>query len=167
MLENIVGRDFLPRGSGIVTRRPLVLQLRNIPKNSKKLVTSQTQPKLPNRPAPVSPGVPLPLKSQLPLGLQIPPRPPQGSSAPAIPQPQSQQQPQPQPPVSSGPSPPTGNEEEWGEFLHKPGQKFFNFSEIRDEIVNETDRLTGINFLFITINKKQEKTRVCLQSQYL
>eukprot|EP00835_Amoeboradix_gromovi_P000401 NODE_14_length_42432_cov_0.433799.p6 type:complete len:591 gc:universal NODE_14_length_42432_cov_0.433799:7469-5697(-) len=27
VLENIVGRDFLPRGSGIVTRRPLVLQL--------------------------------------------------------------------------------------------------------------------------------------------
>lgn len=29
VLENIVGRDFLPRGSGIVTRRPLVLQLIN------------------------------------------------------------------------------------------------------------------------------------------
>ena len=27
VLENIVGRDFLPRGSGIVTRCPLVLQL--------------------------------------------------------------------------------------------------------------------------------------------
>jgi dynamin 1-like protein len=27
VLENIVQRDFLPRGSGIVTRRPLVLQL--------------------------------------------------------------------------------------------------------------------------------------------
>ena len=27
VLENVVGRDFLPRGSGIVTRRPLVLQL--------------------------------------------------------------------------------------------------------------------------------------------
>jgi dynamin 1-like protein len=29
VLENLVGRDFLPRGSGIVTRRPLVLQLVN------------------------------------------------------------------------------------------------------------------------------------------
>ncbi|XP_071430139.1 dynamin-1 isoform X7 [Pithys albifrons albifrons] len=29
VLENFVGRDFLPRGSGIVTRRPLVLQLVN------------------------------------------------------------------------------------------------------------------------------------------
>jgi GTPase SAR1 family protein len=27
VLESVVGRDFLPRGSGIVTRRPLVLQL--------------------------------------------------------------------------------------------------------------------------------------------
>ncbi|XP_073178045.1 dynamin-1-like protein isoform X3 [Lepidochelys kempii] len=31
VLESIVGRDFLPRGSGIVTRRPLVLQLVNVP----------------------------------------------------------------------------------------------------------------------------------------
>ena len=30
VLENVVGKDFLPRGSGIVTRRPLVLQLHRI-----------------------------------------------------------------------------------------------------------------------------------------
>lgn len=30
VLENIVGKDFLPRGSGIVTRRPLILQLVHI-----------------------------------------------------------------------------------------------------------------------------------------
>uniref|UniRef100_A0A8C6NPS4 Dynamin-1-like protein n=1 Tax=Nothobranchius furzeri TaxID=105023 RepID=A0A8C6NPS4_NOTFU len=30
VLESLVGRDFLPRGSGIVTRRPLVLQLINV-----------------------------------------------------------------------------------------------------------------------------------------
>ena len=29
VLENFVGRDFLPRGNGIVTRRPLILQLIN------------------------------------------------------------------------------------------------------------------------------------------
>lgn len=34
MLENIVGRDFLPRGSGIVTRRPLILQLINVPSDN-------------------------------------------------------------------------------------------------------------------------------------
>lgn len=27
VLEAVVGKDFLPRGTGIVTRRPLVLQL--------------------------------------------------------------------------------------------------------------------------------------------
>jgi dynamin 1-like protein len=33
VLENIVGRDFLPRGSGICTRRPLILQLINVPED--------------------------------------------------------------------------------------------------------------------------------------
>lgn len=32
VLENFVGRDFLPRGTGIVTRRPLILQLCNSPR---------------------------------------------------------------------------------------------------------------------------------------
>ncbi|EFA84816.1 dynamin B [Heterostelium album PN500] len=34
VLENLVGRDFLPRGSGLVTRRPLVLQLIRIEDNA-------------------------------------------------------------------------------------------------------------------------------------
>lgn len=33
VIESIVGRDFLPRGNGIVTRRPLILQLVYVPKN--------------------------------------------------------------------------------------------------------------------------------------
>lgn len=37
MLESLVGRDFLPRGSGIVTRRPLVLQLVNVPPMQERL----------------------------------------------------------------------------------------------------------------------------------
>jgi len=32
--NNLVGRDFLPRGSGIVTRRPLILQLINTPSDA-------------------------------------------------------------------------------------------------------------------------------------
>jgi len=36
-------------------------------------------------------------------------------------------------------------DKEWGEFLHVPGQKFETFSEIRDEIQHETDRLAGEN----------------------
>ena len=42
VLENIVGRDFLPRGSGIVTRRPLVLQLIHRP-NSFQEVSQDTR----------------------------------------------------------------------------------------------------------------------------
>ncbi|KEG14621.1 putative dynamin, putative,vacuolar sortin protein 1 [Trypanosoma grayi] len=68
VLEAIVGKDFLPRGSGIVTRCPLVLQLVQLPK---------------------------------------------------------------------------GTEEEWGEFLHKPNKKFFNFAEINDEIQNRTVEVAG------------------------
>ena len=34
---------------------------------------------------------------------------------------------------------------EWGEFLHLPGQKFTDFTEIEAEIVRETDRATGRN----------------------
>ncbi|GFP90464.1 dynamin-related protein 1e [Phtheirospermum japonicum] len=67
VLESIVGRDFLPRGSGIVTRRPLVLQLQ------------QTE---------------------------------QG-------------------------------EVEYAEFGHLPKRRFTDFSLVRKEIQDETDRITG------------------------
>ncbi|KAH9719140.1 Dynamin-related protein 1A [Citrus sinensis] len=36
VLESIVGKDFLPRGSGIVTRRPLVLQLHKLEEGSRE-----------------------------------------------------------------------------------------------------------------------------------
>ncbi|CAH0476525.1 unnamed protein product [Peronospora belbahrii] len=80
VLENIVGKDFLPRGSGIVTRRPLILQLYNSSTNG--VVENHEE---------------------------------------------------------------TLRSEEWGEFLHLPGQKFTDFNEIRQEIEKETDRLTGKN----------------------
>lgn len=37
------------------------------------------------------------------------------------------------------------NPDEWGEFLHLPGKKFYNFDEIRNEIVKETDNVAGTN----------------------
>merc|ERR1711916_296443 len=43
VLENVVGRDFLPRGSGIVTRRPLVLQLINLPWDGKPKTKEEEQ----------------------------------------------------------------------------------------------------------------------------
>ncbi|KAI8141297.1 Dynamin central region-domain-containing protein [Fennellomyces sp. T-0311] len=85
VLENIVGRDFLPRGTGIVTRRPLVLQLINRAPSGEK-VNGTTN----------------------------------GTDA-------------------------EENPDEWGEFLHLPGQKFFNFDKIREEIVKDTELKTGKN----------------------
>lgn len=35
VIESLVGKDFLPRGPGIVTRRPLILQLTNVPLDDK------------------------------------------------------------------------------------------------------------------------------------
>lgn len=37
------------------------------------------------------------------------------------------------------------NPDEWGEFLHIPGQKFFDFNKIREEISRETDAKVGRN----------------------
>lgn len=89
VLENIVGRDFLPRGSGIVTRRPLVLQLINRP------ASGQTN------------GV---VSDEL---------------------------------VNTTDK--AANQDEWGEFLHIPGQKFYDFNKIRDEISRETEAKVGRN----------------------
>lgn len=44
VLENIVGRDFLPRGSGIVTRRPLILQLINVPDDGADISQNPAHP---------------------------------------------------------------------------------------------------------------------------
>ena len=37
------------------------------------------------------------------------------------------------------------NPDEWGEFLHLPGQKFYDFNKIREEIVRDTEAKTGKN----------------------
>ena len=36
------------------------------------------------------------------------------------------------------------NPDEWGEFLHKPGQKYYNFDEICKEIIADTNAKTGM-----------------------
>lgn len=91
VLENIVGRDFLPRGTGIVTRRPLVLQLINRRPGINKLDAGK-------------------LNTVNDKGEAL-----------------------------------ENNLEEWGEFLHLPNKRFYNFEEIREEIVRETDAKTGKN----------------------
>ncbi|KAG2237597.1 Dynamin central region-domain-containing protein [Thamnidium elegans] len=85
VLENIVGRDFLPRGTGIVTRRPLILQLINRPASEENKEENDKQD--------------------------------EGKD----------------------------NQNEWGEFLHLPGQKFYDFNKIREEIVKDTELKTGKN----------------------
>jgi hypothetical protein len=37
------------------------------------------------------------------------------------------------------------NPDEWGEFLHLPNQKFHDFNKIREEIVKDTEKMTGKN----------------------
>ncbi|XP_060885441.1 dynamin-1-like protein isoform X2 [Labrus bergylta] len=80
VLEALVGRDLLPRGTGIVTRRPLILQLVHVdPGDARKNDES-------------------------------------------------------------------GREgEEWGKFLHTKNQIYTDFDEIRQEIENETERISGNN----------------------
>lgn len=34
---------------------------------------------------------------------------------------------------------------EWAEFLHKPGDKYYDFSKVREEIELDTDRICGRN----------------------
>ncbi|SGY77261.1 BQ5605_C005g03589 [Microbotryum silenes-dioicae] len=87
---NIVGRDFLPRGTGIVTRRPLVLQLINRPATGGKIVNGVAE-------------------------------------------------------GSAETSDKASNPDEWAEFLHKPGEKYYDFNKVRDEIVADTELKTGKN----------------------
>ncbi|EME48584.1 hypothetical protein DOTSEDRAFT_67583 [Dothistroma septosporum NZE10] len=90
VLENIVGRDFLPRGSGIVTRRPLILQLINLP-SERSDQPDEHEVHVPHTPAAVA------------------------------------------------------GQDEWGEFNHIPGRRFYDFQEVKREIENETARIAGNN----------------------
>ncbi|XP_054480972.1 dynamin-1-like protein [Anoplopoma fimbria] len=80
VLESLVGRDLLPRGTGVVTRRPLILQLVHVePGDARKNDEGCREG------------------------------------------------------------------DEWGKFLHTKNQIFTDFEEIRQEIENETERISGNN----------------------
>ncbi|XP_017280376.1 dynamin-1-like protein isoform X1 [Kryptolebias marmoratus] len=80
VLESLVGRDLLPRGTGIVTRRPLILQLVHVdPGDARKNEDGGR------------------------------------------------------------------DTEEWGKFLHTKNKIYTDFDEIRQEIENETERVSGNN----------------------
>ncbi len=116
VLENIVGRDFLPRGTGIVTRRPLILQLINRPARAAGSPRSKAAQGHGGDDGEAAANDGERRKSE-------------DGEAPPLPPPKF--------PVDADEA------DAWGEFLHKPGMKYFNFEKIRDEIVAETDRKTG------------------------
>lgn len=123
VLENIVGKDFLPRGTGIVTRRPLVLQLVNISKDDP--ITKNCS------------GADL----QLPRSRKI-------EYSLALEETNLEDHLRRHSAITRGMNGSrTLNQEptEWGEFLHIPGKRFYNFDEIRSEIETETARIAGLN----------------------
>ncbi|XP_049639757.1 dynamin-1-like protein isoform X5 [Suncus etruscus] len=95
VLESLVGRDLLPRGTGIVTRRPLILQLVHVAPEDKRKTAGED-----NDPATWK-------NSRQP-----------GKGVEA---------------------------EEWGKFLHTKNKLYTDFDEIRQEIENETERISGNN----------------------
>ncbi|KAM3833044.1 dynamin-1-like protein isoform 2-T2 [Vipera latastei] len=82
VLESLVGRDLLPRGTGIVTRRPLILQLVHVTTEECRKTAGDEN----------------------------------GIDA-----------------------------EEWGKFLHTKNKLYTDFDDIRQEIENETERISGNN----------------------
>ncbi|XP_007502616.1 dynamin-1-like protein isoform X3 [Monodelphis domestica] len=82
VLESLVGRDLLPRGTGVVTRRPLILQLVHVSQEDRGKASGDDN------------------------GVQA---------------------------------------EEWGKFLHTKNKLYTDFDEIRQEIENETERISGSN----------------------
>uniref|UniRef100_A0A8C0BPV7 Dynamin-1-like protein n=1 Tax=Buteo japonicus TaxID=224669 RepID=A0A8C0BPV7_9AVES len=87
VLESLVGRDLLPRGTGVVTRRPLILQLVHVsPEDGRKTAGDE-----------------------------------------------------------NGKCDPRVYAEEWGKFLHTKNKIYTDFDEIRQEIENETERISGNN----------------------
>ncbi|XP_030069629.1 dynamin-1-like protein isoform X2 [Microcaecilia unicolor] len=82
VLESLVGRDLLPRGTGVVTRRPLILQLVHVSAEDRQKMAGDEN----------------------------------GIDA-----------------------------DEWGKFLHTKNKIYTDFDEIRQEIENETERISGNN----------------------
>lgn len=116
VLESIVGRSFLPRGHGIVTRRPLVLQLYNTN------TSAAPHPQMTN--------------SNI-----------NGDDDELSEFDDAQDDQSLNVNVNANTNTNNGilDGEEWGEFLHQPGKKYYSFTDIRDEIVRDTNRLSGSN----------------------
>ncbi|GBF90976.1 hypothetical protein Rsub_03831 [Raphidocelis subcapitata] len=120
VLEALVGRDFLPRGPEICTRRPLVLQLVKLPSGGPAPGSAGGAA---GAAAAAANGAPPAAGSGTQLG--------GGAPAAAVAAPSAAA-------AAAGRQP-----REWGEFLHAPGKIFTDFERIRQEIQAETDRVSG------------------------
>lgn len=138
VLENIVGRDFLPRGNNMVTRRPLVLQLIN----TSHTLTASTTPVPANIPGSAIQAAAIAAYNNGTLGNGVESKTP----TPTLPNASSTSSntsttsPSTTTPTSSTSTSPQF--QEWGEFKHTAG-RYYDFNAIRSEIIAETDRVTG------------------------
>ncbi|EGW31251.1 uncharacterized protein SPAPADRAFT_139974 [Spathaspora passalidarum NRRL Y-27907] len=136
VLENIVGKDFLPRGTGIVTRRPLVLQLINISDEENDSNTTDFY----STSAPVSDED----GSHHHRGYDRQhPQIPNGHFSYSTDDVGSVNLEDHIRNMSNGKT--TRSSREWGEFLHVPNKRFYDFHDIRREIEHETMRIAGQN----------------------
>jgi len=117
VLESIVGRSFLPRGTGIVTRRPLVLQLFNTSGDN----TNAPPYYFGNNNNISGDGCGDDRKEEHSYKNN-------DNTHNTHPDEEDNND---------------DNNAEWGEFLHKPGKRYYDFAQIRTEIVRDTDRLAG------------------------
>nr|XP_045597350.1 dynamin-1-like protein isoform X5 [Procambarus clarkii] len=117
VLESLVGRSFLPRGTGIVTRRPLVLQLvyTSIDDNQHRSQEAGKSVRQCSHDVTQCPRAPPRKKGGSRHSLNDPP--------------------------ASG----TLELNEWAQFLHIKDKIFTNFDEVREEIDSETARIAGRN----------------------
>ncbi|KAH3899242.1 probable Dynamin-related protein DNM1 [Saccharomycodes ludwigii] len=119
ILETLVGKDFLPRGTGIVTRRPLVLQLNNISEDS-PLIYEYDEQVSSNNDDNDDDNDSNDQNEEREITLEEHLRKNISTYKPEV-------------------------KNEWGEFLHIPGKRFYKFDDIRKEIERETSRIAGKN----------------------
>ena len=132
VLESVVGRSFLPRGTGIVTRRPLVLQLFNTagPDANKAGGGSGELD---------ADGEDDGLGEEEDLEDEKKADSHHGSSV------TSRRRGQRNSSKKETESSSSSEGQEWGEFLHQPGKRYYDFNQIRDEISRDTNRLAGLH----------------------
>ncbi|KAG0212746.1 vacuolar protein sorting-associated protein 1 [Mortierella sp. NVP41] len=143
VLENIVGRDFLPRGSGIVTRRPLVLQLINRPSPTTTTATAGSgndtgKFELCREERKTKGTIIWTCHRVLAIYATY-------SFVSLGSGPYDDEYRRIAPYVKKEPNGEKKEPEEWGEFLHQPGVKYTDFNLIREEIVRDTEAKTGKN----------------------